>query len=369
MLQAAAAGSASNTELTQLASGRASRPPARQRKTGRSPKGTRVTGEERESVRQPDRPVIEMEHGITVYPPEAAREPWRAVFVENGARRFRQGATEAKLAEELEKVRERLAVEACNMDRPGADLIAHYLNPERLPVEDRWSRKHAYTQRRLCERFAAPIIAALTCQDIKTTHMQLIVNAAPTAGEGARVARMLSALVNAGIDAGYLANPRLARVHWQPGERPLPAAPVSVAGESALWVDPAEIPASADVDRLSKVRLTRSSGSTERQPRASARISVAVAAVMLCSSSAIRADNRVSSRPMMVASLVAPARPARGSRRARHRPRGAGRRWCGRRLPVVGTTEHDSVHGVARQAQPIGGFDIDLATQRLEHSS
>jgi hypothetical protein len=47
-----------------------------------------------------------MEHGITVYPPEADGEPWRAVFVENGARRFRQGATEAKLAEKLEKVRE-----------------------------------------------------------------------------------------------------------------------------------------------------------------------------------------------------------------------------------------------------------------------
>ena len=105
MLQAAAAGSASNTELTQLASGRASRPPAGLRKTGRSPKGLRVSGEERESVRQADRPVIEMEHGITVYPPEADGESWRAVFMENGARRFRQGATEAKLAEKLEKVR------------------------------------------------------------------------------------------------------------------------------------------------------------------------------------------------------------------------------------------------------------------------
>jgi hypothetical protein len=33
----------------------------------------------------------------------------------NDARRFRQGATEAKLAEKLEKVRERLAAEASNM--------------------------------------------------------------------------------------------------------------------------------------------------------------------------------------------------------------------------------------------------------------
>ena len=52
--------------------------------------------------------------------------------------------------------------------------------------------------------------------------MQKIVNAAPTAGEGDRVRRMISALVTAGIDAGYLVNSRLAKVHWQAGDRPLP---------------------------------------------------------------------------------------------------------------------------------------------------
>jgi hypothetical protein len=41
---------------------------------------------------------------------------------------------------------------------------------------------------------------------------QRIVNAAPTAGEGARVAGMISALVCAGIKGSYLANPRLAKV-------------------------------------------------------------------------------------------------------------------------------------------------------------
>jgi hypothetical protein len=141
-----------------------------------------------------------------VYPPEADGELWRAVFIENGQRRYRQGATEAKLAAKLEKVTERLRADAPNMERPGADLIAHYLDPDRLPVEDRWSRKHAHTQRRLCERFAAPIIDAVTCQDIKTEHMQQIVNAAPTAGEGDRVQGMISAL-----------DPRLtALAAWEP---------------------------------------------------------------------------------------------------------------------------------------------------------
>ena len=138
------------------------------------------------------------------------------------------------------------------MRRPGAALIAHFLNPDRLPVGERWSRKHADTQRRLCERFAAPVISTVTCQDIKTGHMQKIVNAAPTPGEGDRVQRMISALVSAGLEGGYLANPRLGKVHWQAGDRPLPPGRVSVAGESALWVGPAEIPASGDIGQLGR---------------------------------------------------------------------------------------------------------------------
>ena len=80
--------------------------------------------------------------------------------------------------------------------------------------------------------------------------MERIVNAAPTAGKGDRVRRMISALVTAGIDAGYLANPRLAKVHWQAGDRVVPELGVTVAGESGLWVDPAEIPSGGDIGKL-----------------------------------------------------------------------------------------------------------------------
>jgi hypothetical protein len=158
-----------------------------------------VSGEARGSVRRSARPVIELDFGILVYPPETGGEPWRAVFTENGQRKYRHGATEAKLAAKLEKVKERLQADAANMERPGADLIAHYLDPDRLPVDERWSHKHARTQRRLCERFAEPVIGTVTCQDIKTWHTQQIVNATPNAGEGERVHGMLSALVAAGM--------------------------------------------------------------------------------------------------------------------------------------------------------------------------
>ena len=166
--------------------------------------------------------MIEVAGGISVYPAREEGGRWRAVWREDGQRQQCEAASEDRLAARLEQVSERLAADAPNMRRPGADLIAWYLDPDRLPVHERWSRKHSHTQARLCARFAAPVIGAVTCQDIRTGHMQRIVNAAPTAGEGARARGMVSALVTVGIDAGYLANPRLARVHWQPGDRELP---------------------------------------------------------------------------------------------------------------------------------------------------
>jgi hypothetical protein len=51
---------------------------------------------------------------------------------------------------------------ASNMTRPGADLLAWYLNPDRLPVEGRWSRKHADSQRRLDRHGAARIVRRVT---------------------------------------------------------------------------------------------------------------------------------------------------------------------------------------------------------------
>jgi len=170
--------------------------------------------------------------------------------MENGQRRQCEAATEDRLAARLEKVTERLMADAPNLERSGADLIAWYLSPARHPAGRPWSAKHADTQRRLCERFVAPVIAAITCQDIKVADMQRAVSAAPTAGEGARLHRCLSAMVTAGITGGYLTNPRLREVHWQAAGRPAPGPQISMQGESAQYVDPSEIPAAADVARL-----------------------------------------------------------------------------------------------------------------------
>ena len=146
--------------------------------------GALLRGDARAATRGDGRVVVELECGVTVYPAREEGGRWRAVWYEDGARRQCEAATEDRLAARLEKVTERLMADAPNLERPGADLIAWYLSPARHPAGRPWSAKHADTQRRLCERFVAPVIAAITCQDIKVADMQQAVNAAPTAGRG-----------------------------------------------------------------------------------------------------------------------------------------------------------------------------------------
>jgi integrase len=194
---------------------------------------------------------IVTEQGITVYPARCEGGRWRAVWYEpDGSRGQCQSVSEHGLAIKLEKVTERLAADVPYMLRFGRELIAYYLSDERRPAERVWSRRHADTQRDLCARFLEPVIGQLACQDIRVADMQAVVNAAPTAKEGKRVRAMISALVGAGISGGYLASERLKGVHWQAQGRQVPAARAAVAGESVLFVDPAEMPGAGDVVRL-----------------------------------------------------------------------------------------------------------------------
>jgi integrase len=201
--------------------------------------------------------VVEVGGGITVYPGRWVGDRWRATWYEGGVRRQCQAASEERLAARLEKVSARLGADAANMERSGAELIAYFLSPDRHPPGRQWSRKHAHTQGRLCARFVAPVIGHLVCEDIKTGHLQAVVNAAPTAQEGRRLHALVPALVGAGITGGYLANARLKEVHWQASGRPCPPARATVAGESVLFVDPAEIPAHADVATLGQALAAR----------------------------------------------------------------------------------------------------------------
>ena len=88
------------------------------------------------------REVVVTGEGVTVYPLRWAGERWRAVWYEpDGTRAQCQAVTEGRLAAKLEPVAERLAADAPNTLRAGRELIAHYLCPDRWPVERQWSRR------------------------------------------------------------------------------------------------------------------------------------------------------------------------------------------------------------------------------------
>jgi hypothetical protein len=74
-----------NTEITQPAVRTAPRRARLAGKASRRARGAaRVTGDTRESSRDPARVVVEVESGILVYPPEEAGEPWRAYSPRTG---------------------------------------------------------------------------------------------------------------------------------------------------------------------------------------------------------------------------------------------------------------------------------------------
>jgi integrase len=206
------------------------------------------------------RTVIETPEGITVYPARHDGGRWRAVWYENGQRQQCQAASEDRLAGMLEKVTVRLTADAPNMLCAGNDLIAFYLSADRRPADRPWSRKHAETQRYLCERYLRPWIGNVACQDIRTTDMQAVVNAAPTAKEGWRVRAMISALTGAGLAGGYLASPRLKEVHWQANGRVVEEPRAVPAGEGGMFVDPGEIPAAEDVAKLGQALRAKRGG-------------------------------------------------------------------------------------------------------------
>jgi hypothetical protein len=107
-----------------------------------------ITGVSTRAATRGDGEVIELDYGITVYPPREAGDRWRAVWHENGKRKQCGRSRKRRSPGSWKRVRRRLAAGASNATRPGADLIAWYRNPDRLPVAKRWSRRHADNQRR-----------------------------------------------------------------------------------------------------------------------------------------------------------------------------------------------------------------------------
>ncbi len=112
MTQAPAAVFEIPTKSPQSARGRASR--ARKAAAAMPKAASRVAGAETRAATRGDGDVVELEHGITVYPPRDKGGRWRAVWHEDGERQQCESVSQDKLAAKLEKVRQRLATGVAN---------------------------------------------------------------------------------------------------------------------------------------------------------------------------------------------------------------------------------------------------------------
>ena len=221
MAQEAPARSKIPTKFPQPAGGRAVQRAGRP-KVGRTASGRVLASGTGRAATRGGGPVIELECGITVYPAREEQGRWRAVWHENSERQQCEAASEEKLAAKLEKVTERLEADAPHTKLRGADLIAFYLSPDRLPVQRQWSRKHAHTQRRLCERFATP---GHRRDGLPGHHDQA--HAAdrqrrPHAGGGGPGPGHDLGPGHRGPGGRVPGQPALAKVHWQAGDRLMP---------------------------------------------------------------------------------------------------------------------------------------------------
>jgi hypothetical protein len=154
------------------------------------------------------RDVLEFAYGVRAYPPTLDGEPyWRLRWTEDGRRRDTTAVGRDAALVKAAGVVARLG-RGVPTDRgraTGADLVAHYLDPERRPPKaGRWSIRHRDEQARYCERHVLPVLGRLRCSQLTAAHFAQVLAAAATPSVGDHLRRCLSALAAAGVAGGYL---------------------------------------------------------------------------------------------------------------------------------------------------------------------
>ena len=190
---------------------------------------------------------------IRAYPPggksgQGSSEYWQVVWTEGSTRRStRAGRTLADAEAKVAVIADRIRAEAYKSHLPVARLMDAWLDPDR-PRRAAWSLKYADGCRTVSRRLIVPHIGEIRCVDLRFEDVQRAVSEAPTAGEGARVKRVLSAAVHWGYLHGYLI---LAPAKILGGVYPVGGAPeVREQGTDILAVSAASIPTAAGVSAL-----------------------------------------------------------------------------------------------------------------------
>jgi integrase len=203
-----------------------------------------------------EREVLEFDHGVVAYPPTTPDGYWRVRWEESRRRRDTTARSRSAAIAKASEVVERLARSTpTELGRArGADLVAHYLDPQRRPPRvHQWSEKHRDDQTRYCDLYVRPVIDGVPCRELTRADFQAIIDQARTASVAQHLRRCLTGLIGAGLEEGYLlARQDLLRgVRWH-GALSVPAEPADTA------VTQEEIPATAAVHALAAETARRS---------------------------------------------------------------------------------------------------------------
>lgn len=137
----------------------------------------------------------------------------------------------------------------------GAELIERFLSPTRRKdtVSGQWSDSHARKNASLVRLYVGPVWTGVAVAKLSAKHSVSIYNSCPTNDVQRKVRTMLSAVVNLGVEEGYL-RPDQATIHRAPADFKVPMRPPRRAGfnhgETIHFIDDDEVPTLAAVADL-----------------------------------------------------------------------------------------------------------------------
>lgn len=171
------------------------------------------------------REVLEFDYGVRICPPTRPDGYWRVRWDEAHRHRDTTARTRTdgigKASEIVERLGRGMSTDLAKAT--GADLVAHYLDPERRPPRvDRWSDRHRDEQARYCDRYVLPVIADVPCRRLTRDDFKTILARASTASVAQHVRRCLTGLVAAGLEEGHLLARQdvLRGVRWNGADQP-----------------------------------------------------------------------------------------------------------------------------------------------------
>jgi integrase len=154
-----------------------------------------------------ERNVLEFDHGVRAYPPANPGGYWRIRWDERRKRKDTTASSRSAAIAKASEIVERLGRSApTELGRSsGADLVTHYLDPNRRPPRVKeWSIRHRDEQTRYCNLYVLPVVGDLPCRELTRDDFQLILDRAPTASVAQHIRRCLTGIVAAGLEEGHL---------------------------------------------------------------------------------------------------------------------------------------------------------------------